>query len=75
MNMTLKETITALTLNAAAAVDKTETLGMIEPGKQADMIVLDAPSYDHLTYHIGVNSVWKTIKYGEVVWEKGKPDL
>ena len=75
MNMTLKETITALTLNAAAAVDKAETLGSIEPGKQADMIFLDAPSYDHLTYHIGVNSVWKTIKYGEVVWEKGKPDL
>lgn len=75
MNMTLKETITALTLNAAGAVSRAEELGTIEPGKQADMVILDAPDYEHLSYHIGVNSVERTIKRGEVVWEQNNPKI
>lgn len=75
MNMTLNETITALTLNAAGAVDRAEVLGTIEPGKQADMVILDTPDYEHLSYHIGVNSVERTIKKGELLWEKSNPEI
>lgn len=75
MNMTLNETITALTLNAAGAVDRAEELGTIERGKQADLVILDAPDYEHLSYHVGVNLVERTIKKGEVIWEENKPKI
>ena len=75
MEMTLEETITALTLNAAAAIDRAGSVGTIEPGKQADLVVLDAPDYRHLSYHIGVNSVARVIKRGETIWEKNQPDF
>ena len=75
MNMTLNETITALTLNAAGAVDRADELGTIEPGKQADMVILDAPDYEHISYHIGVNSVESTIKKGELLWKKSNPEI
>ncbi|MFP4201858.1 MAG: imidazolonepropionase [Candidatus Acetothermia bacterium] len=73
MGMTLEETITGLTLNAAAALDRADRLGTIEPGKQADLVILDAPDYGHLAYHIGVSSVERVIKKGETIWKKKLP--
>ena len=73
MEMTIEETITALTLNAAAAVGRADNLGSIEPGKQADIIILDAPDYKHLSYNIGVNLVSRVLKEGEHLWEKNRP--
>ncbi len=75
MNMTLNETITALTLNAAGAVGRAEELGTLERGKQADMVILDAPDYEHISYHIGVNSVERTIKKGKVIWKENNPKI
>ena len=73
MEMTLEEAITALTLNAAAAINRADRLGTIEHGKQADFVILDAPDYRHLSYHIGVNVVDRVIKNGEIIWEKNHP--
>lgn len=75
MDMTIEETITALTLNAAAALDRAEMVGSIEPGKQADIVILDAPDYKHLSYHIGVNLVDRVIKGGEAIWKKSSPQF
>jgi imidazolonepropionase len=67
MKMLPAEVITALTLNAAAALGRGDRVGSIEIGKQADLIICDVPTYQHLTYHYGVNHVWKVIKSGQVV--------
>jgi imidazolonepropionase len=67
MRMLPAEAITAMTLNAAAALGRGDCIGSIEPGKQADLIVCNGPSYRHLFYHFGVNHVWRTIKRGSVV--------
>ncbi len=75
MNLTIEETITALTLNAAAAVDMADRAGTIEPGKQGDLVVIDAPDYRHLAYHIGANSAKRVIKLGETIWQKGEPNF
>jgi imidazolonepropionase len=56
MGMTTEETISALTLNGAAALGRADSVGSLDIGKQADIIVLDAPSYHFLPYHIGVNT-------------------
>ncbi|MBM7624999.1 imidazolonepropionase [Sporohalobacter salinus] len=67
MELTIEEAITALTINGAAAIDKSDQVGSLEVGKRGDLVILDAPSYTHLAYHIGVNSVDKVVKDGEVV--------
>src|SRR6056297_2970093 len=75
MGLTLEETITGLTLNAAAAIDSAGTIGSIEPGKKADMVVLDAPDYEHLSYHLGVNIVDRVIKAGRTIWKRSRPEF
>jgi imidazolonepropionase len=70
MDMTTEETITALTLNAAAALGRADIAGSLDTGKQADVVVLDAPSYHFLPYHIGVNAVEKVIKRGIRVYDR-----
>jgi imidazolonepropionase len=67
MKMLPAEVITALTLNAAAALDRSAWLGSIEVGKQADLIICDVPDHRQLFYHFGVNHVWRVIKSGRVV--------
>jgi imidazolonepropionase len=67
MGMLPGEAVTALTLNAAAAVGRDDRLGSVEVGKQADLVVCDVPSYVHLFYHFGVNHVRQVIKRGRVV--------
>jgi imidazolonepropionase len=68
MKMLPAEALTALTLNAAAAIGCSDRLGSIEVGKQADLIICDVPDYRHLFYHFGVNHVWRVIKRGRVVY-------
>jgi imidazolonepropionase len=67
MQMTPEEAITASTLNGAAALNLSDTLGSIEVGKRADMVVLDIPSYTHLAYRFGEIHVSKVVKDGVVL--------
>ena len=48
MEMTIEETITALTLNAAAAIDRAETVGSLEPGRKLTLSSSIAPIIDTL---------------------------
>jgi imidazolonepropionase len=68
MKMLPAEVVTALTLNAAAAVGRADRLGSLEVGKQADLVILDVPDYRQAFYHFGVNHVWRVIKRGRVVF-------
>ncbi|MBI3194061.1 MAG: imidazolonepropionase [Ignavibacteriae bacterium] len=64
MKMTPEETITATTLNAAAALNRSHEYGSIEVGKKADVVIFDIPNYKFLPYHFGENHVYRTIKHG-----------
>lgn len=66
MRLTPAQAIAAATINAAAAIARDETIGSIEPGKQADLLVLSVPDYRHLGYRFGINLVEKVIKKGRV---------
>jgi imidazolonepropionase len=70
MRMTMEEVITAVTLNAAAALDRADRLGSIEVGKQADILIFDVPAWQRILYHYGVNHLNTVIKNGMVVMEK-----
>ena len=69
MRMTPAEAILGITLNAAKALRKEKEIGSLEAGKQGDLVILDIPDYRHLSYHFGVNHVWKVMKKGRIVWE------
>jgi imidazolonepropionase len=69
MGLTPAQAIAAATINAAAAIDRADQIGSIEPGKQADLILLDVPEYQHLGYRFGTNLVKRVIKRGQIVVE------
>ena len=69
MKMSVEEIITALTINAAAAVRRSDTIGSIEAGKKADIIILEYPSIHFLPYHAAVNIVETVIKNGKIIGE------
>ena len=67
MGMSIEETITALTLNGAAALDIAQSTGSLEPGKEADIIILNYENYRMLPYYVGMNCVSTVISRGTVV--------
>jgi imidazolonepropionase len=67
MQMTSAEAITAATFNAACAIGSQNTIGSLETGKQADLLILDCPNHQFLPYHFGVNLVETVIKKGRVL--------
>lgn len=72
MRMLPAEAITAATVNAAWAIGEQDHIGTLEVGKQADILVLEAPNHAHLCYHFGVNLVERVVKDGKVVAENGR---
>ena len=70
LNLSTEEAITAFTINGAAALNRHDTIGSIDPGKKGDLLVLDYPSYKFIPYHIGVSAVAKTIKNGRLVFDR-----
>ncbi len=67
MKMTVAEAITAATINGAYAMGLGNETGSIEIGKQADILIMDMPSYRYLPYHFGSNNVEMVLKKGMVV--------
>lgn len=67
MKMQPREALSAITINAAHAVDRGSTHGSIEVGKVADILILDCPNPEYLTWRFGSNLVHTVISMGQVV--------
>ena len=70
MKMTPGEAINAATHNGAYALGMGSVTGSLEPGKQADMILMNVNDYRLIPYHFGENLVNTVIKKGRVVLER-----
>lgn len=68
LGLTPAQAIVAATLNAAAAINRADSIGSLESGKQADLLILKVSDYRHLGYRFGTNLVQTVIKRGEVVY-------
>ena len=66
MKLTPAQAIAAATINSAHAIRRSDTIGSIEVGKQADMLILSVPDYRQLGYRYGTNLVRQVIKRGRV---------
>ena len=67
LGMSMEEAIVAATLHGAAALRVDDSVGSIDVGKQADMVLYDVPSYADIVYHFGVNHVLGVYVSGERV--------
>jgi imidazolonepropionase len=75
MDITTEEAVTALTINAAAAIDRADTIGSLDVGKHGDLAVLEYPSYKFIPYHIGISTVDQVVKKGNLVFDREKGGL
>ena len=72
MGLTVEETLTAMTLNAAASVGEAGVRGSLEAGKRGEAVLLDGPCLEHLVYHYGVNLVTDVVAGGRLVVRDGR---
>jgi imidazolonepropionase len=72
MRLTPAQAIAAATINAAYAIRLDGEAGSLEPGKRADVLLLEVADYRHLGYRYGANLVQSVIKNGSVVWDRGE---
>lgn len=69
MRLLPSEAITAATINAAHAIGMAEEVGSLEPGKAADLVILDATDFREVATAFGTNPVSAVVKRGRVVWQ------
>ena len=67
LKMTPNEVLSAVTINAAHAIDRQNEIGSIEVGKKADLAIFDAPNVEYLMYHFGINHIDRVYKEGQLV--------
>jgi imidazolonepropionase len=68
----LGEALTASTINAAHGIGLGSTCGSLEPGKQANFLILNAPDYRELAMRRGINFVHAMVQRGRVVYREGE---
>jgi imidazolonepropionase len=66
LKLTPAQAIAAATINAAHAIRRADRIGSLEPGKQADLLILSVPDYRQLGYRFGTNLVKQVVKRGQV---------
>ncbi len=65
LKLTPAQAIAAVTINAAHAIRRADRIGSLEPGKQADVLILSVPDHRMLGYRFGTNLVRQVIKRGK----------
>jgi imidazolonepropionase len=69
MKMTIEETISAVTINSAKALNLSRDRGSLEIGKRADISIFNTEDFSDIVYSIGKNLNYITIKNGDIIYE------
>jgi imidazolonepropionase len=70
LHLSPSEALCACTVNAAHVLGRAHRCGRIAAGFDADLVLLDAPDWRHLAYHLGGDLVATVIQGGRVVWTR-----
>lgn len=66
MRLSPAESLAACTVNAAHVLGRADRIGRLAPGYRADVVLLDAPDWRYLAYHLGGDVVTRTVVGGEL---------
>jgi imidazolonepropionase len=72
MGLSPAEAISAATINGACAIGHGDRCGSLEPGKNADMLLLNVEDYREMPHQFGVNHVHMVLKNGAVIYREGE---
>jgi len=64
------EALGAVTANAAHVLGRADRIGRLAPGYDADLVLLDAPDWRHLAYHLGGEVVSAVVRGGRLEWQR-----
>jgi imidazolonepropionase len=67
LRLTPAEALGACTVNAAHVLRRADRVGRLAPGYAGDAVLLDAPDWRYVAYHLGGDIVHTVIVAGEVV--------
>ena len=70
LHLSPAEALAACTVNAAHVVGLAARVGRIAPGYTADLVLLDAPDWRYLSYHLGADLVAAVVEAGEITWQR-----
>jgi len=65
--LTIPEELIGATLNSAKALGLQKNVGSLEVGRQADLLILDVPGYQHIPYQFGRNFIKTVIRKGKIL--------
>ena len=67
LKLTQAQALAAATINAACAIGRGGSIGSLEIGKQADVLIMDVSDYRAIGYRYGTNLVHSVIKRGQIL--------
>jgi imidazolonepropionase len=70
LGLSPNEALSACTVNAAHVLGRADRKGRIASGYDADLVLLDAPDWRHLAYHLGGDLIATVIRGGRVAWQR-----
>jgi imidazolonepropionase len=70
LGLTPAEALTACSANAANVLGRGDSCGRLAPGYQADLVLIDAPDWRYLAYHLGGDVVAGVVQGGAVAWAR-----
>jgi imidazolonepropionase len=70
LHLSPAEALVCCTVNAAHVLGRAGEIGRIAPGFAADLVLLDAPDWRYLAYHLGGTDVAAVVKEGDLAWQR-----
>jgi imidazolonepropionase len=70
LHLSPAEALAACTVNAAAVLNRSDRKGRLAPGYDADVVLLDAPDWRYLAYHLGGDVIGAVVQGGGLVWQR-----
>jgi len=67
LGMSAGEALCATTVNAAWVLGRSDRLGRLAPGFDADIVLLDAPDWRHVAYHLAGRDIAVVYKRGRLL--------
>lgn len=75
LGLSPSQVLAAVTINAAHAIKRADSIGSLEEGKRADLVIFDTDNEAYLPYHFGINHTWLVVKSGKVAYKKYEEDF